>query len=69
MIVARFNSSCPACGDDIIDGQFIETDPESGLWVHLSCLDHPDVAQHREICPVCHTARTVTGACMCEEDA
>ena len=73
MITARFTATCPACALTIAEGTPIEREAETGQWVHLDCLplsQHPDAdGPHREVCPVCHTVRTVTGACMCEEEA
>ena len=72
MITARFTATCPACALTIAEGSPIEQDPETRQWVHLDCLplsQHPDAdGPHREVCPVCHTVRTVTGACLCEEE-
>ena len=72
MITARFTTRCWGCHSLILDGDTIEREAETGQWVHLDCLplsQHPDAdGPHREACPVCHTVRTVTGACLCEED-
>ena len=72
MITARFTATCPACALTIAEGAPIEQDPASRQWVHLGCLEElrdTRLSENpRTVCPVCHTVRTVTGACMCEED-
>lgn len=67
MITARFSGDCIVCHDTIDPGQEIDLH-EDGGWAHTSCLPEPAEPKHREVCPVCHTMRTVTGACLCEED-
>lgn len=73
MITARFTTTCPACALTIAEGTPIEQDPASRQWVHLGCLEELRDTRlsegPRTVCPVCHTVRTVTGACLCEEDA
>jgi hypothetical protein len=71
MIIARFTATCPACALTIAEGSPIEQDLDTRQWVHLGCLPelHDTPRETRTVCPDCHTVRTVTGACMCEEDA
>lgn len=69
MITARFTALCPGCDRVITEGDPIDLDEESGHWMHPACLPAPDPEpRHREVCPRCHTVRTVTGACLCEEE-
>ena len=72
MITARFTATCPACALTIAEGAPVEQDPASRQWVHLGCLEELRDTRlseaPRTVCPECHTVRTVTGACMCDED-
>ena len=72
MITARFTATCLACALTIAEGAPIEQDPETRQWVHLGCLEELRDTRlseaPRTVCPVCHTVRTVTGACLCDED-
>lgn len=69
--VARFPSKCPACLGQVEVGDVIvpqETAQGAQLWVHEVCPPAKfDIT--REVCPVCFTEVSVTGACMCPEVA
>lgn len=65
VIEAQLTSRCDDCGGMIQPGQMIASHSD-GWWRHLVCPPgRLDLV--RQVCPVCFTERSVTGACMCEE--
>ena len=60
----RYPTICAACEEPMREGDPAHYD--AGELVHSTC---PTVlAVDYGTCPVCWTRKTVTGACLCEED-
>lgn len=68
---ARYPGRCPACEDAIEVGDDLAYDED--VVVHFVCVGRTATHQAaskkpREVCPRCFTQKSVSGACICEDD-
>lgn len=61
---ATFDSVCPACETDIIEGQVIVKGLDG--WQHRACPTDP-IGKPVLVCPSCGYAKAANGTCGCEE--
>ena len=62
-LVARFGTTCQACGMPIAVGDTIVRDGD--CWVHENCLEA--APKRGGVCPQCHMEMPLTGKCDCDD--
>jgi hypothetical protein len=63
-VIAEFQSECPACETEILEGQLIVSDIDG--WQHEKCPTDP-ISNPARICQKCWQSIANNGTCGCDQ--